>query len=331
MKHLNLYIAAIFSSLLFISCRSGEKKYYGTTSTSGTITLMCDNSFENIMEQEISVFEYIYPKAHILARYIPQQDAIDSLMQGKSKAIVVARDLTKQERDYLTQKRYVVKSHKIAVDALALIVNPENTMDVITKEELSDILLGKVKNWNELEPNKTGDIKVVFDDESSSTVKYMRDSLMNGQKFGDNVFAQGSIQGVFDAVKQHKNAIGVIGVSWITSDMKQNISSEELTKQITDEAPSTVAQFDNSVKVLRVMNKSAVACKPYQQNIYDGSYPLFRQIYMIITSQNGTLQHGFYSFVTSRNGQKIILKTGIMPAVIQPQIVELVEPEQMQQ
>ena len=110
--------------------------------------------------------------------------------------------------------------------------------------------------------------------------------------------------------------------------MQRNISTEDLAKEVNDENPNTIAEFVNSVKVLRVLNSSAVACKPYQQNIYDGSYPLFRQIYMIITSPNGTLSHGFYSFVTSRNGQKIILKTGVMPAVIQPQIVELVEPEQ---
>ena len=328
MKKINIYILAIILSLSLAACGGGGKKKAGTTSTSGTMTLMCDNSFENIMQQEIDVFEYIYPKAHILARFIPQKDAMDSLLQGKTKAIVIARDITEKERTFLTQKRHIVKSCKIAVDALALIVNPENTIEVLSKQEISDILSGKVKNWNEIEPNKTGEIKVVFDDESSSTVQYMRDSLLNGQPFGDNVFAQDSIQGVFDAVKNDKNAIGIIGVSWITSDMQRNISTEDLAKEVNDENPNTIAEFVNSVKVLRVLNSSAVACKPYQQNIYDGSYPLFRQIYMIITSPNGTLSHGFYSFVTSRNGQKIILKTGVMPAVIQPQIVELVEPEQ---
>ena len=38
------------------------------TSTSGTMTMVCDNSFQNIMEQEIEVFEFQYPEAHVLAR-----------------------------------------------------------------------------------------------------------------------------------------------------------------------------------------------------------------------------------------------------------------------
>ena len=99
MKNIKLYIS-ILMVVLLTSCNSGPKKPV-TTSTSGTITLMCDNSFENIMQQEIDVFEFQYPKAHILARYLPQNSAIDSLMNFKTRAIVVARDLTDQEKNFL--------------------------------------------------------------------------------------------------------------------------------------------------------------------------------------------------------------------------------------
>lgn len=329
MRKISKYI--IFCLIFFIlaSCGDSGKKKTGTTSTSGTITLMCDNSFENIMQQEIDVFEYQYPKAHILARYIPQKDAVDSLMEGKTKAIVITRDITEAERKKLEGMRKVVKSRKIAVDALALIVNPENPIEMLSKEEIGDILTGKVSNWNELEPNNTGEIKIYFDDAKSSTVQYMQDSLMNGQPFSENVYAQGSIQKVFEAVRTRKNAVGIIGVSWITSDMQNNIATEELAQQLQGEGAESVAEFDSRVKVLKVMgNDTREAFKPYQQYIYDGSYPLFRQIYMIISAPNGTLEHGFYSFVTGFIGQKIILKTGIMPAVIQPQIVEIVDPNQ---
>ena len=42
--------------------------------------MVCDNSFENIMAQEIDVFEYQYPDAHILVRYGTQAEALDSLL-----------------------------------------------------------------------------------------------------------------------------------------------------------------------------------------------------------------------------------------------------------
>ena len=153
---------------------------------------------------------------------------------------------------------------------------------------------------------------------------------MNGRPFGENVFAQGSIEGIFKAVKEHKNAIGIIGVSWITTDMTcSEISTKELADELNDDSAVDMLEFSDSVKVLSVINDDDPekfiegGRKPYQQYIYDGSYPLFRQIYMIITSVPGTLEHGFYTFVTSYNGQKLLLKTGVMPAVFHPQIVEL--------
>ena len=287
---------------------------------------MCDKSFENIMQQEIDVFEFQYPKAHILARYLPQNDVIDSLMEMKTRAIVAARDLTPQEKEFLRKNKRMVRSKMIAVDALALIVNPENTIEMISRKEIGDILTGKLTNWNEVEPNKMGEIKIVFDDEKSSTVQYMRDSLMNGQPFGKNIYAQNSIEGVFEAVKKNKNAIGVIGVSWITSDMRNtDMSTEQMVAELNDDKGVNVAEFDSSVKVLKVMGNTREAYKPYQQYIYDGRYPLFRQMYMIIASAGGTLEHGFFSFVTSFNGQKLIMKTGVMPAVMHPQIVQVGE------
>ncbi len=287
---------------------------------------MCDKSFENIMQQEIDVFEFQYPKAHILARYLPQNDVIDSLMELKTRAIVAARDLTPQEKEFLRKNKRMVRSKMIAVDALALIVNPENTIEMISRKEIGDILTGKLTNWNEVEPNKMGEIKIVFDDEKSSTVQYMRDSLMNGQPFGKNIYAQNSIEGVFEAVKKNKNAIGVIGVSWITSDMRNSdMSTEQMVAELNENKGVNVAEFDSSVKVLKVMDNTREAYKPYQQYIYDGRYPLFRQMYMIIASVGGTLEHGFFSFVTSFNGQKLIMKTGVMPAVMHPQIVQVGE------
>lgn len=324
MKNIKLYIS-ILMVVLLTSCNSGPKKPV-TTSTSGTITLMCDNSFENIMQQEIDVFEFQYPKAHILARYLPQRDVIDSLMQLKTRAIVIARDLTDAEKKELKKNKRIVRSKMIAVDALALIVNPENTIEMISRKEIGDILTGKLTEWNDVEPSKMGDIRIVFDHENSSTVQYMRDSLMNGEPFGPNIHAQGSINGVFEAVKKNKNAIGVIGVSWITSDMRSGeASTQDLVNQLNDEGGVNMAEFDNSVKVLKVMGNTREAYKPYQQYIYDGRYPLFRQMYMIIASAGGSLEHGFFSFVTSFNGQKLIMKTGVMPAVMHPQIVQLGE------
>ncbi len=66
--------------------------------------MVCDNTFENIFQQEVDVFEYQYPDAHILVRYATQAEAFDSLFSMNTRSIVASRDLTDQERRALKAK-----------------------------------------------------------------------------------------------------------------------------------------------------------------------------------------------------------------------------------
>lgn len=304
------------------SCRKAPTN----TSTSGLATIVCDASFENIMDQEIDVFEYTCKgKASIIPYYESEKACVDSLLDLNTKTIVIARDLTDKEKDYLKAQKKNVRSNRIAVDAIALIVNPENPIEQLTVNEIADILSGRTTQWSQLAPDMLkGDIQVVFDNEGSSTVQFMRDSVMHGEKFADNVYAQNSNQEVFAQVQKRKNALGIIGVSWISADMRtRDLPREERIKSL-NENDTTVSEFDSSVKVLKVSgNDDFRAYKPYQAYIFDGSYPLYRSMYMISTAANGSLSHGFYSFVTGTIGQKIIQRTGILPARVQPRMVNL--------
>lgn len=319
---LKIAIALLSASLLGLgSCRKAPTN----TSTSGLATIVCDDSFENIMNQEIDVFEYTTKgNANIIPYYVSEKACIDSLLDFRTKTIVIARDLTEKEKAYLKSEKKLVRSNRIAVDAIALIVNPGNPVEILSEKEIGEILSGEITRWDQIEPSKLGEIQVVFDNEGSSTVQYMRDSLMNGRKFSPNVYAQNSNQEVFAQVQQRKSALGIIVVSWISADMRtRDLPREERIKSL-ERQDTTVAEFDTSIKVLKVRRDDSIeAYKPYQGYIYDGRYPLYRSIYMITTSANGSLSHGFYSFVTGTIGQKIIQRTGILPARVQPRMVNL--------
>lgn len=83
-------IAAAFMAVAMASCIHPEKPR--NTATSGTSTIFCDNSFENVLEQEIDVFEYIYPDAHVLARYGTEAEALDSLLSLNTRTIIIPRE-----------------------------------------------------------------------------------------------------------------------------------------------------------------------------------------------------------------------------------------------
>lgn len=338
------YLTILISILLaaFSSCGRYDKDK-GPSSTSGTSTLFCDDSFENIMEQEIDVFEYCYDyKVHVLARYGTLNEAIDSLKNLSYRTIVIPRELTDSEVAILKKKNRTPRSARIAVDAVALIVNPENPCDYLSMKEISEILSGETTNWMDINPNYPDrPIALLVDKPGSSMAVYMRDSLLAGKQFSPNVHAQGSIQGVVDAVRKDRSAIGVIGVSWLTSDLRAAATVDTLVadstviKDIASDVQDEKTSVDmgaindrihnSGVKVLGVMrDDDRTAYRPFQQEIYSGQYPLTRSIYMITVSPAGSPGGGFFSFVTSHDGQKLIMKTGVLPARMQVNVVELV-------
>lgn len=50
---------------------------------------------------------------------------------------------------------------------------------------------------------------------------------------------------------------------------------------------------------------------------------MFRKVYMVSTAPNSTVLHSFYAFVTGFAGQKILMKTGILPYNSHARVVEL--------
>lgn len=316
-------VAATAASLF--SCGHTDRGGYAA----GKTVIACDKTFQNVMEQEIRVFEYKYPGSEVMDLYVDEYAAIDSLMNldNHVRMAVATRPLSKEEISYLNKNKRSVNQQAIAVDAVALIVNPANPMDFIDNQDVVDILTGKYTTWDKIPGagKDLGKITVVFDHQGSSTTRYMIDSLLHGQKLSPSIMAAKTPAEVFNAVAKHKNAIGIIGASWLTSDMSgRELSEQEITKMTNVDDTASVATFNTDIKVLAVQPTDNVeSFLPTQYNIFKGYYPYYRQVYLISTCTPNSVGHSFYTFVTSAIGQKIILSTGICPKVIAPQFVEI--------
>ena len=300
-----------------------------STSTRGIAKIMCDESFQSVLEQEIAVFEYHYPEASIMPEYINEHDALDSLFRNKVDLIIISHDLTPEQKKSLKKLGRGYRTKMIAVDAIAVIVNKQNDIDDLSMEDLRDIFTGKVKRWGEVYPTKLKNdtIKVMFDGSGTGVVHYMKEKFLNGGKFGPNVYARGTSSDVFEAVEKYKNVIGFIGVSWITSDLKSaEIPIADKYEELKTKNEVTLIDFTDRIKVMPVRNDDQLhAVKPYQAYISSGEYPLVRTIWAIDASYNGMLDHGFFTFLTGAIGQKIILQTGILPAAEPVRTVEVVQ------
>lgn len=140
----------------------------------------------------------------------------------------------------------------------------------------------------------TGEVKLVFDDSGSSTVRYMRDSLCNGQELKGNLYAQGSNPAVIETVKSDPTVIGVVGTNWLKGDR--------------DSAMNSFEGLDVKVlKVSRENTEDAIGWKPYQYRILTGDYPLIRSVYVMTTDPRvrSNVKTLFF-FMKGQKGQTII-------------------------
>lgn len=336
------YLAALSAAMLTVaamtSCGNEKKteKY-----DQGHTVMFCDEGFGSFMEEEIEVFEYQYPKAHVLSRYMSETEAINALLQDSCQIIVTSRPLTPGQIEYLkNHHRRVARSLPIAVDAVALIVNNSNVLERLNLYDIKDILTGSVDTWSQLRRVTDGHldttkIKLVFDREGSATVNYMQDKFLDGGKFPANAYAQKSSAEVFKTVENDPSAIGIISVGWLGEDLNKRSSDEAKVddnkiKGLQDETEQIAVEFSDKVKVLAVGNDKAVYAEdyylPYQQYIFEkDKYPLVRTIYMTSAAPQKSVGQSFYSFVTGFIGQKILARTGVLPYNMPLRVVELAE------
>ncbi len=301
----------------------------------GSGTMYCDDGFRQILQEEIEVFEYQYPESAIIPYYVDEQTAMDSLLENKTHLIVTTHELTEDQIKYIKDKfRRVVRQRCIAVDAVAMIVNKDNPVSQLTMEDIKGIMEGKINKWNQLAVANDNTIKLVFDNQGSSTVSFMREKFLEKDgKISDNpnAFAQKDNAEVFDIVKNDKNAIGIISVSWLGSDLSEakNVPVDKRMEEYAVENDTIATNLTTEVKILKIANPvkendySLQGYMPYQAYIYSGEYPLFRKVYMISSATGSSVLNSFYQFCGGFIGQKIISKTGILPYKMSARLVNL--------
>ena len=180
---------------------------------SGFAKVYCDESFKNILEQEIQIFQYQYPQSDVMARYMSESAALDSLLNDNVDLIITQKDLTQDQKRYLASKNRAYRSRMIAVDAVALIVNKNCDIDELSMQELSDLMTGKYRTWGKIVPTKmrNDSIRLLFDGNASGVIHYAKEKFLKGKDFTFPVYSAKSSEEVFQLVEKNRNAIGFCG------------------------------------------------------------------------------------------------------------------------
>ena len=282
-----IIITLVILVLVFFACNQVSQGK--ETITKGVTEVYVDETLLPIVEEQKEVFESIYKYAEIKLIAKPETVLVKDLMNLDAKILILPRELTTDEVAHLRSKSYIGKITPLATDAIVAIVNSSESIDKVTTQEIYDILQGKITKR-----------QLVFDNENSSTLNFLMNKAGINRLPKTGVTALKNSNEVITFVSENKNYIGFVGVNWMLSP---SADSEEAIK---------------NVKVLAVGNSLEKAVKPTQTAIYTGEYPFIRKVFMLNYQGKAGLGMGFASFIAGDVGQRIILKSGLLPHSIPP-------------
>lgn len=252
----------------------------------GSMDVVVDESVISLLGEHVDVFhtDYVNSKINLIAQ--PERIAINTLLQGKAAVAVLTRVLTDDESAGFKQRSITPRVFPIAHDGIVLIANSTNQDSLIEQAEIKAYMSGQSTTGKTL----------VFDDVNSSSLRFLKDLSKLERVVSTHVRIEDDIGEVFAAVMEDENLIGVMSLNQYL-------------------AYRNAFDIVDNIRILGVKNEEdGQYYKPSQSSLAEGTYPLAQQVYVLNYQPNLGLGIGFSSFLTGDRGQRIVLRSGLLPA-----------------
>ncbi len=278
----------VFALLISLaSCQTNQNTdttVHDDTPVRGSINIAADESVKRIIDAEVQIYQMNYPATKLNVSYMPENIAIQKMMNDEARIAAVTRELNEKELAILKSKGYPTAPTIIALDGVALIVNKNAGIKSITLDDLRAIFEGKSK------------LQIGFDNSNSSNLNFLKKKLKITDISKAKISAAKGTSDLIDFVEKNTGTIGVIGMSWI-SDIDSKVGKD----------------IERRVRILNVGNGKDKAYPPTGYWLGERKYPLERVIYLHIKESHWGLGRGFQKFACSQSGQLIIEKEGLQP------------------
>ncbi|GIZ09951.1 phosphate ABC transporter substrate-binding protein [Flavobacterium sp. UMI-01] len=210
---------------------------------------------------------------------------LTALIDGTTDIAMASRDLKTEEKLKFSESKVEIEKVIIAYDALAVIVNPNNKVSQLTREQLEKIYTGEIKNWKEVGGD---DEKIVaYSRESSSgTYEFFKEEVMDKKNYASDILSLPATGAIVQAVGQTKGAIGYVGLAYETKEVKQ-------------------------LSVSYDQGKNYVA--PSVESAKDKTYPISRPLFYMYNKTNAAKVKSIIDYAISAEGQKNVSEIGYVP------------------
>ncbi len=201
---------------------------------------------------------------------------IASLIDGTCDIADASRSIKDKELDKAVSNGREPKAHVVAMDGIAVIVHPSNSISAMKKSEIKAIYTGGISMWSSA-GGSGGKIVVISRDSASGTFETFNNLALDKAKVRPDALLEASNQAVAMTVARTPGAIGYVGLGYVSSKVK-------------------------AVSVNGVM--------PSKETVLSGKYMLARPLFMYTDGKPTGVVKDFIDFVLSSQGQKIAEENG---------------------
>lgn len=216
---------------------------------------------------------------------------IAALINGTVDIANASREMKDKEIEDARANGIEPVEHLVAIDALAIIVNPANPVSQLTIDQLADIFTGRVTNWRDVGGDDAEIILVSRETNSGTHVYFLDEVVRQGDGDNTDIFAPQTILmpssvGITSEIQRNPHAIGYDGLGYVTEHEKL----------------IAVAQDAASPFVL-----------PSVQSGADGSYPIARGLYVYTAGEPAGEIAQYIQWIVGPAGQQIVADLGFVP------------------
>lgn len=195
-------------------------------------------------------------------------------------------EIKEAEANGVTPKEFV-----IARDAIAVIVNPNNPVQHLSLQQISDIYTGKITNWSEVGGENRPIVKLSRESNSGTHVYFLEAVIRLGNSKDKTIFSADTLllpssEGIISEVRDNPNAIGYDGLGYVTPE----------------------------VKVIAVSGKDGGDyVMPSVESVNSGAYPIARDLYMYTNGEPKGAVKEYLDWIYSADAQEIVRELGFVP------------------
>ncbi len=219
---------------------------------------------------------------------------IAALLNGTVDIANASRQISPEEEQQAQAKGIKPEEFVIARDAIAVIVNPQNSINRLTLQQISDLYSGKINNWKELGGADRPVVRLSRETNSGTHVYFLETVIRLGRANDKTLFSTDTLllpssEGIIAELRDNPNAIGYDGLGYVPTD--------------------------GSVKVIAVArDASGPYTLPSVATVNNKTYPIARDLYMYTAGDPKGAAKDYLDWIrTSADAQDIVGKLGFVP------------------